>query len=159
MVTDCPEGPDSKHERRAEEPRFKRLGLIKGCSVLASVPSATVARTALVSRSLMPTTAVLPTDPRPVPSRALRLALLMLDRLPPKQISSTSTTPHKLQQILLDCKPLVNLTSRTMLTFHPTTRNQLHIFMRSGSFPNWKTLAFYFYPDSYLRIRVVQLAE
>ena len=53
--------------------------------------STTWARTSLVCRSLSPTTAVLPTGPRPV--SCFRFWLLIFRRLPPKYDSSASTGP------------------------------------------------------------------
>ena len=54
----------------------------------------TLATTRLLARSFAPTTATLPTAPRPVPARSFRLALLMLARRPPMYVSSTSTGPE-----------------------------------------------------------------
>ena len=52
------------------------------------------ALTRFVARSFAPTTAVLPTAPRPVSASSARFALLMFLRLPPIYVSSTSTGPE-----------------------------------------------------------------
>lgn len=71
--------------------RFVRVGFapsvatspMNSCRVALSVAVTTSARTSLVSWSLTPTTAILPTGPRPVPASSLRFALLMFRRFPP----------------------------------------------------------------------------
>ena len=52
-----------------------------------------VRRRDFVARSFAPTTAVLPTAPRPVSASSLRRAFDMLRRFPPMYVSSTSTGP------------------------------------------------------------------